>query len=159
MKRSVLKYFAKFTGKHPCQSLFFNKILSLRPATLSKMRPWHKCFPVNFAKFLRIPFLQNTFKESPYLCFVFTSFTFLIEPFCLFYKNEHFTGNWYIFSFDLNTNKTKCYICLKLRLDQIPLISLNKLTEEGSRRCSIKMAFLNILPNSQENTCAWVSFL
>ena len=25
-----------------------------------KMRPWLKCFPVNFAKFLRIPFLQNT---------------------------------------------------------------------------------------------------
>ena len=25
----------------------------LRPATLSKKRLWHKCFPVNFAKFLR----------------------------------------------------------------------------------------------------------
>ena len=24
------------------------------------MRLWHKCFPVNFAKFLRTPFLQNT---------------------------------------------------------------------------------------------------
>ena len=32
----------------------------LRPATLLKKRLWHTCFPVNFAKFLRSPFLQNT---------------------------------------------------------------------------------------------------
>ena len=30
-------------------------------ATLLKRRLWHRCFPVNFAKFLRTPFLQNTF--------------------------------------------------------------------------------------------------
>ena len=33
---------------------------NFRPATLLKKRLWHRCFPVNFAKFLRIPFLQNT---------------------------------------------------------------------------------------------------
>ena len=27
------------------------------PATLLKMRLWHKCFPVKFEKFLRTPFL------------------------------------------------------------------------------------------------------
>ena len=43
-----------------CQSLFFNKVARLRPATLLKKRPWHKCLPVNFVKFLRTPFLQNT---------------------------------------------------------------------------------------------------
>ena len=32
----------------------------LRPATWLKKRLWRRCFPVNFAKFLRIPFLQNT---------------------------------------------------------------------------------------------------
>ena len=31
-----------------------------RPATLLKKRLWHRCFPVNFAKFLWAPFLQNT---------------------------------------------------------------------------------------------------
>ena len=31
-----------------------------RPATLSKKRLWHKCFPVNFAKFQRTIFLLNT---------------------------------------------------------------------------------------------------
>ena len=32
----------------------------LRPATLFKKRTWHRCFSVNFAKFLRAPFQQNT---------------------------------------------------------------------------------------------------
>ena len=35
-------------------------VLGLRPATLLKKRLWHRCFPVNFAKFLRTPFLQTT---------------------------------------------------------------------------------------------------
>ena len=48
-KKGVLKNFAKFTGKQLCQSLFFNKVAGLR----------HCCFPVNFAKFLVITFLQN----------------------------------------------------------------------------------------------------
>ena len=33
---------------------------SIRPATLLKKRLCHRCFPVNFAKFLRTPFSQNT---------------------------------------------------------------------------------------------------
>ena len=56
VRKDDRKSFAKLTGKHLCQSLF----LSLRPATLLKKRLWHRCFPGNFAKFLRIPFLQNT---------------------------------------------------------------------------------------------------
>ena len=37
----------------------FNKVAGLRSATLLKKRLWHRCFPVNFAKFQRTPFLQN----------------------------------------------------------------------------------------------------
>ena len=37
-------------------SLLIKLLLGLRPATLSKKRLWHRCFPVNFAKFLRTPF-------------------------------------------------------------------------------------------------------
>ena len=59
-KKGVLKNFAKFIGKHLCQILFFNKVTSLRPAGLLKKRPWHKCFPVNIAKFLKTLFLWNT---------------------------------------------------------------------------------------------------
>ena len=31
----------------------------VRPATLFKKRPWHRCFPVNFAKCLRTSSLHN----------------------------------------------------------------------------------------------------
>ena len=41
VKKDVLRNFAKFTGKHLCQRL------------------WHKCFPVNLAKFLRIPYFTE----------------------------------------------------------------------------------------------------
>ena len=56
-KKGVLENFTKFTGKHLCQSLLFNKVAGLKPATLLKKRLWHRCFPVNSVKFLRTPFL------------------------------------------------------------------------------------------------------
>ena len=58
-KKGVLRNFAKFTGKHLWQSLLFNKIAGLRTATLLTKRLWHRCFPVNFAKFLRTLFLTE----------------------------------------------------------------------------------------------------
>ena len=45
-KNGVVRNFATFTGKHLCHS-FFIKVAD------------HRCFPVNFAKFLRIPFLTE----------------------------------------------------------------------------------------------------
>ena len=56
--KRVLKDFAKFRGKHLCQVLFFIKVAS--PTTLLKERLWYRCFPVNFAKFLRTSFSLNT---------------------------------------------------------------------------------------------------
>ena len=35
-KKGVLRNFAKFTGKQLCQTLFFDKVASLRPETLLK---------------------------------------------------------------------------------------------------------------------------
>ena len=58
-KKGILRNFAKFTGKHLCQSLFFNKVAGLRPATLSKNRLWHRYFTVNFVKFVRTAFLTE----------------------------------------------------------------------------------------------------
>ena len=58
--KSVLRNFVKFTGNHLCQSLFFNKVAGLRPATLLKKRLWHRCFALSFTKVLRTSFLQNT---------------------------------------------------------------------------------------------------
>ena len=51
-KIGVLKIFAKFTSKHLRWSLFFNKFAGFQPATLFKKTPQHRCFPLNFAKFL-----------------------------------------------------------------------------------------------------------
>ena len=60
MKKGVPRNFAKFTRKHPSQSLFFNKVADLRPATLLKRDPGTGVFLcMNFATSLRIPFLQN----------------------------------------------------------------------------------------------------
>ena len=55
-KKGALKNFTNFTGKRLCQSLF-NKVACLRPSTLLKKRLCHRCFLVNFVKFLRTPFL------------------------------------------------------------------------------------------------------
>ena len=58
-KGPVRKVFAKFTGKHLFQKLYFNKVAGLR-VSKRKKRHWHRCFTVKFAKFLRKPFLQNS---------------------------------------------------------------------------------------------------
>ena len=49
-QKGVLRNFTKFLGKHQRQ----------RPATLLKKRLWHRCFPMNFVKFLRTPFFHRT---------------------------------------------------------------------------------------------------
>ena len=59
MKKVVLRNIAKFTGKHLCQSLFFNNVAGLRPVTSLKERLWHTCFPVNYSKFLRTSFFTE----------------------------------------------------------------------------------------------------
>ena len=76
MKKGVLKNFAKITRKRLCQSLYFNKV-----ATLSKKRFWHKCFPVNFVKFLRAPIFIEHF------------WWLLLDSFISKYVNSHaFSG-------------------------------------------------------------------
>ena len=59
-KNGVPRNFGKFTGKQLCQSLFFNKVADLRASILLKRRLWHRCFPVNFSKFLRNTFSYRT---------------------------------------------------------------------------------------------------
>ena len=57
VRKGVFRNSTKFIGKHLCQSPFFNKVAA---AMLLKKRLWHRSFSVNFAEFLRTPFLQNT---------------------------------------------------------------------------------------------------
>ena len=37
-----------------------SEVAGLRLTTLVKKRLWHRCFSVNFVKFVRTPFLKNT---------------------------------------------------------------------------------------------------
>ena len=76
-RKDVLRNFAKFTGKHLCQSLFLNKVAGL---TVLKKRFRHRCFPVNFAKFLRIPLFTEhlwlkVFRHPGLLRLVYMIFT------------------------------------------------------------------------------------
>ena len=58
-KKAVLKNFAIFTGKRLCWSLYFNENAGLQSCNFIKKRLRHRCFPVNYAKFLRAPVLKN----------------------------------------------------------------------------------------------------
>ena len=57
---------SKFTGKYLCQSLFFNKVVCLEACRCIEKRLWRRCFPVNFAKFLRTYFLTEHLWSTAY---------------------------------------------------------------------------------------------
>ena len=56
-KKGVLTNFTKFTGKQLWQRLFFKKVAGLNACNFNKKNLCHRCFPVNFVRFLRIPFI------------------------------------------------------------------------------------------------------
>ena len=56
IKKVFLKMSLNSQGKHLSQSLYFNKVADLRPATLLKKKLWHRGFYVNFKKFARTLF-------------------------------------------------------------------------------------------------------
>ena len=45
--------------ENTCARAFFNKVAGHRPATLVKKGLWHRCLPVNFAKFRRTSFYRT----------------------------------------------------------------------------------------------------
>ena len=56
IEKNVFKHFAKFTGKHLCQSLF-KLSFSAQDRKFIRKEILHRCFPANFVKFLSTPFL------------------------------------------------------------------------------------------------------
>ena len=70
-KKAVFKNFAKFSGKHLCESLFFNKVAGPRSATLLKKRLWYRCFPgvfpslyIEYLRWLKIIILYYKSRSS-----------------------------------------------------------------------------------------------
>ena len=116
VRKRVLRNFAKFTGKYLCQSLFFNKVAGLRLATLLKKRLWHRYFPVNFAKFLWTPFLQNicgrVLLNPAHELFEVELYSKSISPFsgCVFAKLSRNKGN--VFLYVVNVKLRSILLCL-----------------------------------------------
>ena len=86
-KKCVYENFAKFTGKYRCQSLFFNKPAGLSPEILLKKKLCHRCFSVNFVKFLRTPFFIEHTSDG-----CFCTYT-LQQCVCYLPKTSHWTKN------------------------------------------------------------------
>ena len=89
-KKGVLRNFTKFTWKHLCWSLFFNKVADLRPETLLKRDANAGVFRRTLWNFLRAPFLQNPSGG----CF------FIKDSFCRFFvtkkvSNKSFPTFWF----------------------------------------------------------------
>ena len=78
-KKSVLRNFVKFTGKHMCQSLFFNKVAGLRPANLLKRGTLAQVFSYEFCEIF-----SNTFFLTKHLRWL------LVLGHCKNFKNFSF---------------------------------------------------------------------
>ena len=133
-KKGVLRNFAKLTGKHLCQSLFFNKVA--RPGTLLKKRLWHKCFLMNFAKVLRTHFFTEHLQSLILFC---------LEP-------EKYSNS-------SNEMRETNVLAGKTMFTSLLFQEIGYFSEAATGTCSVKKVFLQILQNSQENTCARVFFL
>ena len=69
-KKGVLKKVSQKLQESTCAKVsFFIKLhpQQHQPATFLKKRVWRSCFPVDFGKFLRAPFLQNSSETSVWI--------------------------------------------------------------------------------------------
>ena len=57
--KGALKNFAKFTGKHLCQSPLFNNVPGLRPAILLKKETSTQVFSCEFCEMFKKPFFTE----------------------------------------------------------------------------------------------------
>ena len=108
-KKGVLRNFVKFTGRHLCQSLYFNKVAAtllatsfFNKATLLKKRLWCRSFPMNFAKFLRTPSLTEHLQWL-----LLTPAQMFICNFSESFKNT--TGDYFLFFRSLPENISRYY--------------------------------------------------
>ena len=72
-EKVVLVNFAKFTGKHLCQNLFFNKVAVLRPAGLLEKETLAQVFSCEFCEINKNNFFTEHFHATDFT----TNVTFL----------------------------------------------------------------------------------
>ena len=63
IKKTILKHFVIFTGKHLCRGLHFNKVPGHQSCNFIKRRHQHRYFLVNIMKFIRRSILKNISKR------------------------------------------------------------------------------------------------
>ena len=66
VRKGVLRNFAKFTGKHLCQSLFFNKVAGLRPQACNfiKKETLAQVFSCEFCEISKNSFLTEHLRAT-----------------------------------------------------------------------------------------------
>ena len=84
-----LKILQNIQENTSARSSYLIKLLKI-PATLLKKRVRHRCFPINFAKFLRTAFLQST-SEQLLLEFYALKLKSKIKKGLNFSRNEYWT--------------------------------------------------------------------
>ena len=113
---------------------FLTKLQAWRPATLLKKRLWHRCFAVNFTKFLRTPFLTehirwlllDFWKHEPFYVYV----QVLIRTITKFSNNDGNFG----------------HLCVRTKW----MILRNSLISEAAfRRCSSNLKNFEIFTGKQ----------
>ena len=134
--KGFVKNLAKLTRKHPCRISFLIKLI--RTLYICKFIKKHRCFLVNFGKFVRTLTLQRI--ASRLLLITAVSIG----------KGEL-------------VNKTINYDTKTKARDQLSQNNLavqlkEQVSEIVVRSCSSKQVFLKILQFPQENICVGVSF-
>ena len=107
--KGVLLKISQDSPENTCARVSF--LIKLQPVTLlKKKRLWHRCFPMNFAKFLRIPHLRW-------------------QPLCVFkvackiqiWKKKHFVK--IVTSLVILLFKMTLYMCIYFVFTEKPLFS------------------------------------
>ena len=87
-KKGILRNFAKFTGNHLCQSLYFNKIADLRPATLDS-GTLAQVFSCEFCKIFKNNFFTEHLSTTAFLtnnCFLHEGVHLYCNMFYFYYR-------------------------------------------------------------------------
>ena len=137
--KKVFLIISQNSQENTCTRVFFNKNATLGPETLLKKRLWYRCFPVNFVKFLRTLFLQNTSErlfltalrwkhlqqwlttKSRYLLWQSSPFLMILRDLgnaSVLFANlrASYPAGIYLLKFNNRNTRTRCKICSKLTI-------------------------------------------
>ena len=81
--------FVKFHRKAPVLESLFNKVIGLKACNVIKRRLQHRCFPVNFQKFLKALFFTERFQWL-----LLSIPTLRVSDVFKGYRNVTLCGNW-----------------------------------------------------------------